>query len=171
MVELCRKLEVHCLTLQHVYGTDSTGLQQESLSNNPELSDSVLSKCRELCESYGIQPRFPPFFDLDRTQIKQVENITSSGSQLLCYAPWRMLRIRWNGDVHPCDLWGNAPPLGNLVGTAFEDIWNGPQYVRLRWDRARRLPTMPRCVSCDMITTDNLEGKHKENPLVLTPLA
>jgi radical SAM protein with 4Fe4S-binding SPASM domain len=179
MVELCRQWNVHRLTLQHVYVIEQTGLQAESLVNERALSDRILRECKTRCEAYGIQTTFPVLFTPDPkpTETNEAPAVVAAEPDplvaeptLFCYAPWRMLRIRWNGTVHPCDLWGGIP-IGDLQTHSFEEIWNSPQYLRLRWDHARRQPTHPNCVGCSMVTTDNLEGKAKRTPLVLTPAA
>ena len=177
MVELCRQWNVHRLTLQHVYVTGQTGLHAESLVHEPALSDGILRECKAACETYGIQTTFPVLFNPDPEPGGTSEAPAAVPAEpdplvaeppLFCYAPWRMLRIRWNGTVHPCDLWGGVP-IGDLRTQSFEEIWNSPQYLRLRWDHARRMPTHPSCVGCTMVTTDNLEGRAKRTPLVLTP--
>lgn len=178
MVELCREWNVHRLTLQHIYVVDQTGLQAESLVHEPALSDSILRECKVTCEAYGIQTTFPVLFDPDPEPLRANEAPAAmpepdplvAEPPLFCYAPWRMLRIRWNGTAHPCDLWSGVP-IGDLRTSSFQEIWNSPQYLRLRWDHARRQPTHPNCVGCSMITTDNLEGRAKRTPLVLTPAA
>ena len=179
MVELCREWQVHRLTLQHVYVVAQTGLQDESLVHEPALSDRILRECQATCDAYGIRTTFPMLFAPDPDPVPADEAPAGRPGEadplvaepsLSCYAPWRMLRIRWNGTVHPCDLW-NSHPIGDLRTSTFEEIWNSPQYLRLRWDHARRQPTHPSCVGCNMITTDNLEGRTKRTPLVLTPAA
>jgi radical SAM protein with 4Fe4S-binding SPASM domain len=178
MVELCRRWNVHRLTLQHVYVLDQTGLQGESLAHAPALSDGILRACKARCEAAGIQTTFPVLFDPDPEPPAASEPPVATPAEadpfaepsLSCYAPWRMLRIRWNGTVHPCDLWSGAP-IGDLRTQSFEEVWNGPAYLRLRWDHARCRPTHPSCVGCNMVTTDNLEGRAKRTPLVLTPAA
>lgn len=166
VVELCREWNVHRLTLQHVYGVDRTGLHGESLVHEPALSDRILRECQDACAAYGIRTTFPTLFEPDPEPSPATE--AAAEPPLSCFAPWRMVRIRWNGTLHPCDLWGGAP-IGDLRASSFEEIWNSRDYLRLRWDHARGHPTHPSCVGCTMVTTDNLEGRATRTPLVLTP--
>ena len=172
MVELCREWQVHRLTLQHVYVVAQTGLQDESLVHEPALSDRILRECQATCDAYGIRTTFPMLFAPDPDPVPADEAPAGRPGEadplvaepsLSCYAPWRMLRIRWNGTVHPCDI---AALMRATRGSLHLD-----RKQFLRRDHARRQPTHPSCVGCNMITTDNLEGRTKRTPLVLTPAA
>jgi radical SAM protein with 4Fe4S-binding SPASM domain len=159
MVELCREWNIHRLVLQHVYLTEETGLQHESLISDREQSDAMLRRCRAQCKAYGIETLFPPLFGHD-ADAEKVDSAVGPD----CLAPWRMVRVRWNGEVFPCDLWPR-PGIGDLRAASFLDIWNGPAYERLRSEHARRQPTHPNCVGCSMSTTENIEGRKRRNPI------
>lgn len=162
MVELCRKWNVHRLVLQHVYLTAETGLQEESLVSSRGLSDAILRRCQAQCEEYGIETLFPPLFTDDLDAEDRVED----GCPPLpdCLAPWRMVRVRWTGEVFPCDLWP-LPGIGNLGAASFMDIWNSQVYERLRLDHARSLPTHPNCIGCTMVTTENIEERRRRSAI------
>jgi radical SAM protein with 4Fe4S-binding SPASM domain len=174
MVDLCIEWRVHRLTLQHLYAVEITGLRSESLVNDRARSDAIVRACKVRCEENGILTTFPVLFEPDTeppavpapesAALPPVEEVP----ELFCYAPWNMVRIRWDGEVQPCDLWGGRKGMGNFGRQAFEEIWNAPEYVRLRWDHVRRAPSHAKCRNCTMVTTDNLEGKAKKTPLVLT---
>ena len=166
MVELCREWRVDRLVVQHIYCVDVTGLQKESLIDTPEESDAVLSACQTQCDKFGIRTLFPSPFEPGA--VKPPASKPTAPGALDCYAPWRIVRIRWNGDVYPCDLW-RGPGLGNLKSQSFADIWNSTRYIRLRWDHARCHPTHPNCRDCDMVTTENIEGREVKSPLSFTP--
>lgn len=168
MVDLCVEWKVHRLTLQHVYAVAQKGLDAESLSHDRARSDAILAECQARCEAAGILTTFPPLFNAKPTSKKDVIGPSESPVLPSCQAPWHMMRIRWNGEVHPCDLWGQTG-IGDFNTQSFEEIWASPDYIRLRWDHVRRLPSHPKCRNCTMVTTDNLEGKAKRTPLVLTP--
>jgi radical SAM protein with 4Fe4S-binding SPASM domain len=182
MVDLCVGWNVHRLTLQHVYALESTGLYAESLFSQRgwrrlaapfvrSHSDKILRACKARCDAQGILTTFPVLFDPDPIPEPAPSDPSSehppAEPSLFCYAPWRMMRIRWNGEAHPCDLWGRGG-IGDFRHQSFEEIWSSPEYVQLRWDHVRRQPTHPKCRNCSMVTTDNLEGKAKKTPLVLT---
>jgi len=167
MVDLCIEWKVHRLTLQHLYALELTGLHAESLIHEQARSDAIVRQCKARCEGHGILTTFPVLFDPEPVPELPVFEHPASEPALFCYAPWRMMRIKWNGEVHPCDLWGQGG-IGDFRTDSFEQIWTAPDYESLRWDHVRRLPTHPKCKSCTMVTTDNLEGKAKKTPLVLT---
>jgi MoaA/NifB/PqqE/SkfB family radical SAM enzyme len=162
MVELCREWNIHRLVLQHVYLTAETGLQAESLLGSRSLSDAILRRCRAQCEDYGIETLFPPLFADDLDACQPMEGGRPSVPS--CLAPWRMVRVRWNGEVFPCDLWP-LPGIGNLGTASFLDIWQSQVYERLRLDHARSLPTHPNCVGCTMVTTENVEGRRRRSAI------
>ena len=168
MVELCREWQVDRLVAQHIYGVDVNGLQRESLVDAPAKSDAVLGMCQDLCDKYGIRTLFPQPFESGAAKTPTSE--AAPAVALDCYAPWRILRIRWNGDVYPCDLW-RGPGLGSLKTQTFADIWNRPQYMRLRWDHARCRPTHPNCRGCNTVTTENIEGLAVTSQISFTPVA
>jgi radical SAM protein with 4Fe4S-binding SPASM domain len=177
MVDLCIAWNVHRLTLQHLYAVESTGLHAESLVHDRAHSDAILRACKARCDAHGILTTFPILFDPDPPPAPSVaahvpEAAVSEHAQmepsLFCYAPWRMMRVRWSGEVHPCDLWGSGG-IGDFRNQSLEEIWSSPEYVQLRWDHLRRQPSHHKCINCTMVTTDNLEGKAKKIPLVLTP--
>lgn len=58
MVEMCNDWKIHRLTLQHIYGFEKTGLEEESLMKDKELSDTILYESKIKCEAYGIQNNF-----------------------------------------------------------------------------------------------------------------
>ena len=168
MVELCREWRVDRLVVQHIYCVDVTGLQKESLIDTPAESDAVLGACQALCDKYGIRTLFPSPFEPGA--VKLPAPMPAAPGALDCYAPWRIVRIRWNGDVYPCDLW-RGPGVGNLKSQAFADIWNSSRYTRLRWDHARCNPTHPNCRDCNMVTTENIEGREVKSPVSFTPVS
>ncbi|MFO1077889.1 MAG: radical SAM protein [Planctomycetota bacterium] len=58
------------------------------------------------------------------------------GGKYYCRYPWREAFINQGGDVAPCCGQGR-PIVGNAFSRDFAEIWNGPEYQRLRrglWD-------------------------------------
>ncbi len=53
------------------------------------------------------------------------------GGKYYCDMPWRRVFVGLNGEVFPCCA-PDRPILGNAFEQEFEDIWNGPEYQRLR---------------------------------------
>lgn len=91
---------------------------------------------------------------------------------LMCSAPWQMIRIRWDGTVYPCDLWQDQEAIGNLHTTSFKYIWNNKIYKKLRSNLVSGNISYPNCVRCmqtHLVTTDNLENKKVSTSLAYTP--
>ncbi len=169
MVERCRDWNIDRLVLQHVYGLEVNSLGRESLANSPAESDAILESCRARCADYGIRTLFPRPFDASSAWPDgPAPTCVDDPDGLDCPAPWRMVRVRWNGDVYPCDLW-QRPAIGNLRSQSFTDIWNSTPYVRLRWDHARRRPWHPNCRACSTVTTENSEGRNIRAPIAYAP--
>ena len=159
MIELCRQWQVARLTLQHVYDVDTTGLESESLVSEPTRSDQALADARALCESYGIEPRFPPSF----AQSSEGPPPTRDPDQPSCLAPWQMLRIWPDGRVQPCDLFQDDH-VGDLGKSSFPELWAGA-HGDLRRQHLARSPENPRCRTCHIVTTDDLEGRGAGRPI------
>ncbi|MEI6516773.1 MAG: radical SAM protein, partial [bacterium] len=169
MVEWCREWNVDRLVVQHLYGLEVNGMQNESLSASPDESDAVLKACQEQCTAHGIRTFFPrPFNPVKSSECEPRRSPPSSPATLDCHAPWRLVRVRWNGDVYPCDLW-QPPGFGNLGNQSFLDIWNSTPYLRLRWGHARRQARHPNCRGCSMVTTENIEGRDIQAPVAFVP--
>lgn len=52
-----------------------------------------------------------------------------------CREPWLTFGVRVDGRVFTCC--GMIEPMGDLAAQSFEEIWNGPEYRRLRRELAR----------------------------------
>jgi MoaA/NifB/PqqE/SkfB family radical SAM enzyme len=53
-----------------------------------------------------------------------------------CFFGWYSMVVTGNGDVRPCCylLQPDYPPLGNIATSTVADVWNGPEYERLRYE-------------------------------------
>jgi len=94
--------------------------------------------------------------------------INKSGSKypLACSAPWFRVSIHQNGDVRPCCWYPYA--MGNLWRQAFEEIWNGPNYQKMRRRINTRFPQLG-CKTCPMvwgITAGNPDSIFKKEGLI-----
>jgi radical SAM protein with 4Fe4S-binding SPASM domain len=55
---------------------------------------------------------------------------TSKG--IPCWEPWTTIFVTWQGEVHPCC--GSEQEMGNLRERDIMEIWNSPDYQKLRRD-------------------------------------
>ena len=65
---------------------------------------------------------------------------------LRCVAPWKVMMLRADGEVRPCCTLRES--MGNLAHGSLDDVWNGPQYQRLRkaFVEQKKLPSA--CHNC-----------------------
>ncbi|HEY6114380.1 MAG TPA: SPASM domain-containing protein, partial [Candidatus Dormibacteraeota bacterium] len=51
-----------------------------------------------------------------------------------CFFGWYSMVVTGNGDVRPCCylLQPDYPPLGNVAESSVAEVWNGPEFERLR---------------------------------------
>lgn len=95
-------------------------LAGESLHNHPELSNEMMAKAREKAASTGIAIDLPePFTQAEPRR-----------GHKPCWRPWTFAFIGSNGDVLSCC--NPASVMGNLHNQAFDEIWFGERYERLR---------------------------------------
>jgi radical SAM protein with 4Fe4S-binding SPASM domain len=186
LIKHARRWGVEDFTVTHVYSPFTRDMSHEFVSDKPDESDRVLIQAEEMCREYGIHPRFPALF---RPTAKPVvkpgwwERLAARvrpapatsvapapaappQNDLACAAPWNMLKIRWDGSVHPCDLWDSHKPLGSLQSQTFEEIWKSEKYTELRAGLFSGHPTFQHCIKCDRISQDNLEKRKLQSPLV-----
>jgi len=191
LIEYAQRWGVEDFTVTHVYSTFSKDMRHEYLSDCPEESDRILIEAEKKCREYGIHPRFPVLFRpvkpaTDTLKPRWWERLTARlrppasvaplasdapEIDLACAAPWNMLKIRWDGSVHPCDLWNAHHPLGNLQTQSFEEIWKSEKYTELRSGLYSGHPTFQQCLKCDRISQDNLEKRKLKSPLAHTSIA
>ena len=190
LIEYSRRWSLENLVVTHVYSSVGKDMKYELLSDRPEESDRVLIEAEQKCRDYGINPHFPALFrppakpeppkpglwerltrGLSRAPNNEApcEATCADGeADLSCAAPWRMVKIRWDGSVHPCDLWNFSDPLGNLHNQSFEEIWKSSKYTELRTGLASGHPTLPHCAKCERISPDNLEKRKIKSPFAHT---
>ena len=187
LIEHSRRWGLESFVVTHVYSPPGRDMTYESLVDSPEESDSVLIEAEDRCRQYGIPGRFPPLFRPRPTAeassearwwerlarrfselAPPEESSQQPGLDLSCAAPWRMLKIRWDGEVYPCDLWNATKPLGNLQTQSFQEIWMSEKYTELRSGLYQGVPTFDQCIHCDRISQDNLEGRKLTSPLAHT---
>jgi radical SAM protein with 4Fe4S-binding SPASM domain len=185
LIEYSRRWGLELLVLTHVYSAGTRDMRYESLSDWPEQSDRVLLEAEQLCRQYGIPFRFPmlfrrpvtakpsfwQWFNRNRRPAAASPAIPApEGPELACAAPWNMLKIRWDGSVHPCDLWTPNAPFGTLQRQSFQEIWMSQKYTDLRSSLFTNRPTFEQCRKCDRISQDNLEKRKVQTPLAHTSL-
>src|SRR5215470_2550959 len=182
LIEYSRRWSLEYFTVTHVYSTPTRDMSSESLSDWPEQSDRMLLEAERVSRQYGLDFRFPmlfrpvtaktsfwQWFNRNRQPAAVNPSIPApEGPELACAAPWNMLKIRWDGSVHPCDLWTATAPLGTLQRQSFQEIWMSQKYTDLRAGLFRNMPTFEQCRKCDRISQDNLEKRKIQSPLAHT---
>jgi len=190
LIEHARRWELENFTVTHVYSTDTRDMTHESLADQPEASDEILIAAERKCREYGMTPRFPLLFRPQPLTVIDHELGSRTAwwdkiaarlrpaprpqidplADVACAAPWNMLKIRWDGGVHPCDLWDFRFPIGNLETQSFEEIWKSVMYIELRHGLSICKPSYEPCIKCDRISQDNLEKRKLKSPIAHTSI-
>jgi radical SAM protein with 4Fe4S-binding SPASM domain len=182
LIEYSRRWPLEGLVVTHVYSSGTRDMSYESLADWPEQSNRVLLEAEQLCRQYGIPFQFPllfppitakpsfwQWFRRNRQQAAVSPPIpVPVEPELACAAPWNMIKIRWDGSVHPCDLWNSTQPFGTLQRQSFHEIWMSQKYTDLRSSLFRNMPTFEQCRKCDRVSQDNLEKRKIQTPLAHT---
>lgn len=187
LIKYSRRWPLENFTVTHVYSAGTRDMGYESLSDCPEQSNRVLLEAEQVCRQYGIPFQFPilfrpitakpgfwQWFKRNRRPAAVSPPIVPApipapeGPGLACAAPWNMLKIRWDGSVHPCDLWNATDPLGSLQRQSFHEIWMSQKYTELRSGLFSNMPTFEQCRKCDRVSQDNLEKRKIQTPLAHT---
>jgi MoaA/NifB/PqqE/SkfB family radical SAM enzyme len=69
-----------------------------------------------------------------------------------CEFPWKSMHIKVNGDVYPCCFL--SKPMGNLLESGIDGVWNGPAYQRLRRSVAMGTYEVCKGAHCKFVTND-----------------
>jgi len=79
------------------------------------------------------------------------------GSRLICPQPFKMLSIRWNGDVIVCDPdYQNRTCVGNALQENIKDIWHGKRLIEFqRMQLEGRRYENESCRNCSFINNGN----------------
>lgn len=74
-----------------------------------------------------------------------------------CMDPWRKVSFDWRGQVFPCCAW-EGEPIGDIDKASFHDIWNSPEYRRLRKGLTEG-PMPDPCRNCSVISGRNVNDE------------
>jgi radical SAM protein with 4Fe4S-binding SPASM domain len=184
LIEYSRRWDLEFFAVTHIYSVGARDMSYESLSDWPTQSDRVLLEAERVCRQYGLDFRFPmlfrphtektsfwQWFSRNRRPAAVSPSIPApEGPELACAAPWNMIKIRWDGSVHPCDLWNSTAPLATLQRQSFQEIWMSQKYTDLRSGLFTGMPTFEHCRKCDRVSQNNLEKRKIQSPLSHTSL-
>lgn len=140
MIKLAANYKADRVAVSHVY-IFKRSLLSESLISHQSLSDRILDESSRIGHTLGINTFFPRKFS------KKNGNIASLFKKGTCSYLYKETWIDSNGDVHPCFMPG-SPIMGNLYSQAFEEIWNGSLYKRMRQTVNSDTPFFSRCGKC-----------------------
>lgn len=85
-------------------------------------------------------------------QVKDVGTFIAEIVSDVCISPWQSETILWDGEVVMCcvDFDGKVK-LGNIKNKSLFDIWNGPEFKKLRMlVENKDYEKLPICRACDM---------------------
>jgi glycosyltransferase involved in cell wall biosynthesis/MoaA/NifB/PqqE/SkfB family radical SAM enzyme len=120
----------------------------DSLLFHRELANQWFDQARRKADELKFTVTIPSDFDLSQPSYLAAERLTEGHKQ--CTRPWQRVRVLVNGDIVPCCHLQDRPT-GNVFERAFEEIWNGPDYRRLRESIQSGRSDMPtRCMHCQL---------------------
>lgn len=120
MVDLAADMGADNLTVQYmvVHGEELRG---ESLFYHQQLATQMLDAAEERARAAGLDLELPERFG--------VAGPEAAGR---CTDPWKVMFVRWNGEVHPCCYAPSTVVMGDLSESDFWSVWNGTAYRELR---------------------------------------
>lgn len=127
-----RAFELGVEEVQGIYlMVNDSELEMESPWHQPERSNSFLDLASERAAMLGVGIRLPPRFNGESGShgLFQRSSLPETEGQA-CVEPWSTVYIRPNGDIISCPY--SEKPLGNILVSDFDVIWNGPLYADLR---------------------------------------
>ncbi len=134
MVDLAAGLGADSLVVQYMVA-HAEEVREESLFYHQDLANTALEATETRARELGVNIDLPDRFRVAAREI-----------QSRCTDPWRVMFVRWNGEVRPCCYAPNVT-MGRLDESAFWPIWNGPAYRQLR--RRVNSPDPPDyCLAC-----------------------
>jgi radical SAM protein with 4Fe4S-binding SPASM domain len=101
---------------------------------------------REGIRWFGLERRF----DLTIRNAFRVANYPLSFER--CEFPWKSMHIKVDGDVYPCCFL--SKPMGNVLQSGVDGVWNGPAYQRLRRSVAMGTYEVCKGAHCKFVTND-----------------
>ena len=71
-----------------------------------------------------------------------------SKSPVYCTVPWQRFELKANGDVKVCPYF--LEPICSVNGKSFAEVWNGPEFRRIRMAFASGTGVPSYCVNCNL---------------------
>ncbi|MBI5575332.1 MAG: radical SAM protein [Deltaproteobacteria bacterium] len=129
--------------------------QQERIDYDPDRDEPILGEVRSLGERLGVRINLDAYLRTGNNVAAPTpatgHDWTETGLKLAkpCPLVFRTLYVRVDGECKPCCFASDDPALtlGNVQNRPIEDIWNGPEYRRIRRAHiAGQVP--PTCSHC-----------------------
>lgn len=76
-----------------------------------------------------------------------------------CRLPWEQFMVRPDRTVAPCTFWYTTDHMGSLEERSFLEIWNGPEYRRLRRELLSDKPGV-NCRACPLRGIGHVDDDH-----------
>ena len=127
-----RAFELGVEEIQGIYlMVNDSELEMESPWHQPERSNSFLDLASERAAKLGVGVRLPPRFNEGSCSSGRFQPSSLPETQgQACVEPWSTIYIRPDGDIISCPY--SEKPLGNILNSDLEVIWNGHLYRGLR---------------------------------------
>jgi MoaA/NifB/PqqE/SkfB family radical SAM enzyme len=118
---------------------------EESLRQEPELSDLEMLKACRVAGEVGIELSLPPVFDKSLFAKPESRHVSRELTRR-CTDPWTFLWINHDGEGRLCCS-GGTGSYGNINEMDFMDFWNHPLRRKVRRS-LNNGPLPPQCARC-----------------------
>ena len=128
VIRLAKKVGIKkvCAQMQHNWGVQS-GVNAETVGIKNVIS--VIREAKKIAAEKSVSFEYV--------------NIPDSHTKRACKWPWKACYITAEGFITPCCLQGANPEIinfGNILNTAFDDIWNNQSYQDFRTKLKSKTP-------------------------------
>ncbi len=156
IVLLAKKLGFDSLNAQYMRVYEGLDMDLQSLEGEVDLTKKYIDKARDVASHIGLQFTPPQDLSCERHEISR-----------LCNNPWDFINIWPSGEVLPCTGWFGENPIADLKTHSFTDIWNGPEYKKLKVSLETHEDLMPCYNNCQACITDKV-GKDMFKKIKMT---
>jgi len=140
LVEMARRLGMVHVHVESLMWQDDPAYQEYYRQHSLDgIEDQALARLREARQKaaehrMGFSSVLFDVKTIDAAGFPSPRSRRIDRKGIPCWEPWTTIFVTWQGDVHPCC--GSEQVMGNLGDGDIRDIWNGPEYRRLRRDLA-----------------------------------
>ncbi|HQH11554.1 MAG TPA: radical SAM protein [Candidatus Sumerlaeota bacterium] len=129
IVNIAKKNNVAKVIFQTIYPFSE--MAQMNMFKDLLDIEAATSAAIELAKKLGIEAGLAPLNFGIAERLHHKGEPLESGARLFCENIWQTMHVGVNGDVRFCCFW-TGKSIGNLLHQSVPEIWNHPDFVKLR---------------------------------------